>query len=81
VLHSSRFCEAAVPGRSQAWWPVTRRLVGNLSTVRTPARQLSTGVLAKALGSSCACYFTLNVRHAVFAAVCVAVLAIEIRSR
>ena len=42
---------------------------------RTPAGLLPAGAFVRVLGSSGAGYFTLNERHLLLAAVCVAVLA------
>ena len=52
-----------------------------MSAEKAPTSQLPAGAFVRVLGSSGAGYFTLNERHFVLAAVCVAVLAIVARMR
>ena len=46
-----------------------------MSAEKAPTSQLPAGAFVRVLGSSGAGYFTLNERHLLLAAVCVAVLA------
>jgi hypothetical protein len=52
-----------------------------MSAEKAPAGLLPAGAFVRVRGSSPGGYFTLNVRHTVFAAVCAAVLAIVARIR